>query len=113
MAQVIPLDTTFTAFDVETSLGGTVFKFFFKYNSRTDRWEFDLFDAADTLLIQGVKIVLNISLLGQYQNLSFPAGEIRAVQNEIAVNTDPGRNDFDDRVELLFLTDAEIAELQA
>lgn len=61
-------DSTF--YTQTTVLESVSYLFYFAYNQREDTWSFSISDSSGNLLVDGVKIVCNISLIAQYQYIT-------------------------------------------
>jgi hypothetical protein len=95
----------------DVSLGGSNYTFTYQYNSRDSRWRFDL-ALEDTVVISGVKVVENQSLLDRYKLDDFNHGDIFCLRVEDD-NSDVGRNNLGigKSYELVYYTNAELAAL--
>ena len=71
------------------SLGGWRVGLHLKYNTRTNRWTFDLTNADNARVIMGRKLVLGADLLAPF---AFGLGQIRAFAPN--VGTEPGREEL-------------------
>ena len=98
----LPVDTA-KRFPIHLyDLDGRRFRFEWKFNEREDRWYFDCYDAAGTLIRPGVKVVLNTPLMRIEADVNKPAGTIVAIDTT-GSGVEPGRDDLDDRVILAYL----------
>lgn len=71
------------------SLGGQRVGLHLKYNTRTNRWTFDLTNTSNERVIMGRKLVLGADLLAPF---AFGLGQIRAFAP--IANTQPGREEL-------------------
>ena len=63
----IPLDAQDPAFTFFVDLDGSTFEFFFRWNTRTELWMFDVYDEAGEAVQLGNPLVLDFELLAQRQ----------------------------------------------
>ena len=71
------------------SLGGQRVGLHLKYNTRSNRWTFDLTNADNVRLVMGRKLVLGADLLAPF---AFGLGQIRAFAPN--AGTEPGREEL-------------------
>lgn len=96
------------------TLDGVPYRFRFRYARETDRWTLSIFDSAGTLIAAGIRIVLGVDLLGQLHHLAVPPGQLfaydtaRPTSPTDPVFVEPGRDDVDARVLLLYRPAAEV-----
>ena len=100
---VLPIITTddsqFPIYDFD--LEGSRYRFRFKYSQFEDRYYFSLYDGDDDLIVAGIKIVLNVSLLRKETDIRVPPGYLMAIDTE-GSNTDAGLGELGSRVQLLY-----------
>jgi len=88
----------------KTRLDGVDYILWFRYSQREDRWYLSIYDAGETPILLGLKLVLNWPLLQAYRyNPLLPPGEIVAM----GLTTDdspPGLNELGEaqRVQLTY-----------
>ena len=97
----LPLRSDVPAFTFQTDLDGTTFSFKFRYNSRMDRWAFDIATANNDPIISGVLVVTGTSLLERFADARLPQGDM-FVLNKEDENVSPGRNDLQKNVFILY-----------
>ena len=93
------------------TLGGLEYSFTYSFNERDNRWRFDVVLGGE-VVISGVKVLENQSLLSRYILDDFDHGDVYCVQ--VDEDEDPvGRNNLGIGLSygLVYLTNAEIAEL--
>lgn len=96
------------AFTEEITLDGTPHVFHFTWNARGEYWLLDLSSLEGEPLLEGVKIVPNEDLLAGNAGRPVPPGQLRAVAAFDPVER-VGRDDLPSgRVELVYITEAEI-----
>lgn len=95
----------------DISLGGSTYTFTYSFNSRDARWRFDL-ALLDVVIISGVKVVENQSLLARYRLDNFDHGDIFCIRVKDD-NQDVGRSNLGVGLsyQLVYYTNAEIAAL--
>ena len=97
----LPLRSDVPAFTFQTDLDGTTFSFKFRYNSRMDRWAFDIATANNEPIISGVLVVTGALLLERFSDPRLPQGDM-FVLNKEDENVSPGRNDLQKNVFILY-----------
>lgn len=107
MSLVIPF-RDLAAFRESVSLDGEIFILEFQYNTRGDYWSLFVYSKEGTPLLMGVKIVIDFELIQRYGTRNLPAGEIYGIDVTETVEK-IGRRDLLDLVELVYLTEAELA----
>lgn len=98
------------SFVQEVTLDDTPYRLVFNWNSRGEFMLLDIETAAGAMIVAGMKLALNAAILKMHPGVGLPPGEILIL--------DPaGRNDaialadFEARVELVYLSEAEYAAL--
>ena len=97
----LPLRSDVPAFTFQTDLDGTTYSFKFQYNSRMDRWAFDISTANDDPIVSRVLVVTGTLLLERFSDARLPAGDL-FVLNKEDENVSPGRNDLQKNVFILY-----------
>ena len=97
----LPLRSDVPAFTFQTDLDGTTYSFKFRYNSRMDRWAFDILTANNDPIIEGVLVVTGTLLLERFSDPRLPQGDM-FVLNKEDENVSPGRNDLQKNVFILY-----------
>lgn len=95
------------------SLGGLDYTFIFSYNSRDERWRFDIYLQEDPVIL-GVKVVENQFFFRNYILPNFDHGDIACLR--IQDDGKPvGRNNLGQGLpyELVYFSNQEIEDLQA
>ena len=72
---VIPFDNTIEDQIFQIDLEGVVYSIRVRWNNRAGYWIMDIAQNDGTEIINGVPLLLGISLLAQYQNPLLPPGE--------------------------------------
>lgn len=97
----LPLRNDVPAFTFQTDLDGTTYIFKFRYNSRMDRWAFDIMAANEDPIISGIPVLTGTSLLTRFQDDRLPPGDL-FVLNKEDETVSPGRNDLQENVFILY-----------
>ena len=97
----LPLRNDVPAFTFQTDLDGTTFSFKFRYNSRMDRWAFDILTANNEPIVSGVLVLTGTLLLERFSDPRLPQGDM-FVLNKEDENVSPGRNDLQKNVFILY-----------
>ena len=97
----LPLRSDVPAFTFQTDLDGTTFTFKFRYNSRMDRWAFDIQTANEDPIISGIPVLTGTSLLKRFEDDRLPEGEL-FVLNKEDETASPGRNDLQENAFILY-----------
>lgn len=78
----LPLDNDVPSYDFNTDLDGGRFRFVFRYNSRIDRWVFDVYDSDENPVQQGVPLTSDSRLLRQNVNSNKYLGTLACINTE-------------------------------
>lgn len=78
-----------------------------------ERWLLDVRDGDGNALVLGVGVVINTSLLSRFAYLGAPSGMLVALPNDDADHADPAFDDLGARVQLFYMSAAEVAALRA
>jgi hypothetical protein len=108
--EIVVPESPFTIQDI--TLGGFKYDFTYAFNTRDDRWRFDIVDADNNPVITGVKIMENQDLLGRYILPGFSHGGIFCIR--VLETTDPvGRNNLGSGLpySLFYFTNEELSAL--
>ena len=97
----IPVSTGI-AFKFRADLEGVLFLFEFRYNTRGQYWMLGLSDAGGEPIVNGVRCVIDYSLLAHCSSEIQPLGQLRLVDTS-QTSTDPGPYDLGDRVRLTYV----------
>ena len=97
----LPLRNDVPAFTFQTDLDSVTYIFKFRYNSRMDRWAFDIQTANAGPIISGIPVLTGTSLLKRFEDDRLPEGEL-FVLNKEDETASPGRNDLQENVFILY-----------
>ena len=89
MSITLPLNNIYSNYSFSSALDGSTYRFVFIYNGRSKQWVMNISDINRNPIINGIKLVLNYSLLDQYTHLNLPPGELYAIdttEKEIEFN---------------------------
>ena len=91
-----------------TALDGVRYRLSFYYNKPADFWTLDIADSTDTALVSGLRLTLGVDLLEPFKyKIGFPQGQL-FVYDTSRTDTEPGRDDFDERCLLFYRPAAEV-----
>jgi len=102
---LIPTVANELAYSIRTTLSGSDFVFAFEFNQAEGFWYFDLLDASEAPIVQGVKVVLDFPLLVDVTDPRRPLGDIVALDST-GKGIDAGQDDLSPptpRVSLVYL----------
>lgn len=95
----------------ETTLDGVRFLLHFIFNEREQSWYVSLHDVDDVPIASGARIVVNWFLfLRKVEEAKAPAGRM-FVSDSTGSGVDPGRNELGERVKLIYIEAADVADL--
>ena len=97
----LPLRNDVPAFTFQTDLDSVTYIFKFRYNSRNDRWAFDIQTANGDPIISGIPVLTGTSLLKRFEDDRLPDGGL-FVLNKEDEDISPGRNDLQENVFILY-----------
>jgi hypothetical protein len=89
---------------VTVQLGSAKYRFKTQFNSRSGVWTFDLYDAADRMMIASVALVLGQDLLEPY---NFGIGRIVCIDTS-KQGVEAGPNDLGVRVKVYWVSEDEV-----
>lgn len=75
MSVVIPFFNEFSNFREEVIIQDVSYLFDFTWNERAEQWIWSILQPDETPIIYGVSLVLNYSLLDQFDYLPLPDGD--------------------------------------
>jgi hypothetical protein len=84
----IPLSNQLPWYTFTIALSGVIFTLRLRYNSRNTRWMMDVADAQNNDIINGITLLIDTNLLGQYVQPNLPLGMFFVVDNT-GQNTQP------------------------
>lgn len=110
MAKLLPVNSTHAELPVRTKLDGIFFWLRLVWNVRESIWTFGISDSDDAALAHGLAVRVETDMLrGIRGQVGLPPGAIVPIDTS-GSQTDPGRDDLGDRVRLVYLTQAEVAD---
>jgi hypothetical protein len=107
---IIPTRTNIPAYREIVSIEETNFEFEFRWNAREESWTMDIRTELGVDIIAGVKVIPDWDLLGRFTSELLPTGKFLAFDTS-GGGLPPGLQDLGDRVQLLYMTEAELAAL--
>ena len=110
MPVTIPTRTDWPHYALDCPLDGTTYHLDFDWNDRDNGWYLSISTPDGTPLVSGRRLVLNFPLFSRYGNPQLSPGVLIAIDT---TNTgqEPGVSELGTRVQLVYLTAAEVAEL--
>lgn len=101
MSLIIPVTSeAYQEFKV-SALEGRDYYFRIQWNERAYFWTLDILTAAKSLIVAGLVLRADYSLLDQYSNESLPPGKLKVLDLGGA-GQDPGPDDLGERVVLFY-----------
>jgi hypothetical protein len=97
----IPTRKDLFAYSLDVTLEGTTYRFEFKFNSRKERWSFDIQDQAGNDILVGIPALTNVDLTAQYQHLGIPKGIFLFFDTE-GEEKNAGQFELGDRIKMLY-----------
>ena len=91
------------------ALDDTVYRFVFTFNTRCLSWHLDVQEQDGTEIVQGIKLLPNIDLLGRHKDIRLPKGRLFAIDTEEGEDgIRPEKNQLGTKLRLLYFTEAEV-----
>ncbi len=76
----LPVNQEGPLFGFATELDGVTYGLTFRWNNRVEQWVMDLSDGEGTLLVAGIRVVIDTPLLARYRGrANTPPGEMMAI----------------------------------
>ena len=97
----IPVSNVFPAYSFRVELEAIIYVLRFRLNVRQDIWKMDILSENRTPLINGIAVLTNWNLTGQYKTPEMPPGTFMPYDTE-EKGKNPDGNDFGDRIKLLY-----------
>lgn len=97
----LPVRNDRPAYRFQMELEGQLYFFEFCFNTRAGNWIMDIQDQAQTDLIRGIPILVNISLLDGYTSEYLPPGSFVCL-DLTGKNRDPDRTNFGGDLKLYY-----------
>lgn len=98
----MPIRTDIPAYDFSLTLEGVIYFFSFEWNERGQYWSMDILDQDQNHLVAGVRMTVNVDLLGRFKNTSLPPGTFLLLDSS-GKNLDPTAINFGTVVELFYI----------
>lgn len=103
---VLPCRTDLPHYTFSCDLEGVSYGFEFRWNAREEGWFMTILDGQDTVIIAGVKVVVDFPLAIRSASALKPPGHFLAYDTT-GGHADPGLTDLGDRVQLSYLDSSE------
>lgn len=107
MSVEIPLQAGLPHFEVQTTLDDQAYTLELRWSVREERWYLDVYTEEREPLYRGIAVVINYRLGFRCADDRWPKGALFAVDTSTA-QTDPGLEDFGERVKLIYFTESEL-----
>ena len=101
MSLIIPA-FAFPSYTFQITLDSEIFRFTFDWNTSYEFWTLSIADFAGTILLAGMKVVINYPLIRRYGSAVLPKGEIVAVDTTGKLQR-IGRDDLGVSVQLVYV----------
>lgn len=105
----VPIKVTSPDFSFPIELDGKTWIFRFRWNHRLEQWVLDVHNADGKALLLGKGVVINVPLLNRFAYLGVPSGILMALPSSPEDHTRIAYEDLGARVELFYMTAAELA----
>lgn len=109
MAVKIPL-RNLPAYTFDVSIEGSAYQFRVKWNYRGQYYTLDILTKEGVDILTSIKLALNVQPLRTHPGLGLPPGEL-FVLDLSGDNSVITQANIEDRIELIYLTEAEIAAI--
>ncbi len=110
--QTLPLVPSLPNYRFGTTLEGEEYVFDIRWNSREESWYMSIFDGEANPIRQNIKIVLGVKLGKRVTHADFPPGAMVAVDTTNR-GIEAKYDDLGERVIVVYLSSAEVAEFKA
>lgn len=108
MSLILPVSQEGAHFAFRAEIEGITYSFTWRWNDRDGAWFLDLGDGSGVAIISGIKIVINLLLLGGATSKLLPTGDFVAFDTA-GKGLDAGFEDLGRRVQVYYFTRAELA----
>lgn len=107
-----PSDGNYRFNQTLTASNGVVGNYTFdvRWNTRASAWYFDMYDTNGTIIVAGVKVVINVPLGRRSAHPFFVRDSIIALDSSLD-NLDPGFDDIGTRVQVWHYNEKDLAAL--
>ena len=98
------------SFSQDVVLDGNNYRIEFNYNQRGDHWSMSVYTRENDPIVQGITIVKDYDLFGQYRAYDLPPGQLYAIDiTETYERVE--RQTFLSPFQLVYITEAELAQI--
>jgi hypothetical protein len=87
---------------VRVPIAGTTYLIRWLWNARGGYWAFSLLDTSGDAIINGVRVAINVDLIGRCIDERKPPGSILVLDPSDAGGADPGLEDLGKRVKVVY-----------
>lgn len=71
---VVPLVNSLPFYKFRATFSGTLFTLYIRYNGRMQRYIMDVLDPSENPIVNGLPLLINRNIAGQYVSLALPEG---------------------------------------
>lgn len=103
----MPLDADESDFFVATELDGRTFGFRFTWNHIDEHFEVSLFDADESAIVLGQRLLVGVALFDRYHDARKFGGVLQCVDTQ-GKDAEPGLGDLGRRHLLIYTPEAEV-----
>jgi len=101
MAIEIPTRNDIPSYTFRIDLDGVTYTLGIRYNERMDRWIMDFKTENSEDIINGIPLLLGVSLLGRFKDTRLPPGDLFMINIENE-NIEANRDNFGTNAKLLY-----------
>jgi hypothetical protein len=95
------------SFSEQVTLDGSTYTITFQWNSRGSFWSMTFADSNNTIILSGVKLVVNYELISSWPDRGLPPGELY-ILDPTGDDSDAQFDDFGNgRLEMIYVTEVE------
>lgn len=104
----MPVRSDFKSYELTLTLNSVVFILRFYFNTRLNSWVMQLKDSTGTVILGGVPVQTNVSIIAQYIYDNFPLGEVVPI-DETGEERNPGEEDLGNDIKMIYVEPDEVA----
>ena len=106
--QRIPVIRDNPAYTYAIALDGLSFRFTFTFNGRSNDWHLDIAEENGTVIVSGIRLVVNWNLLGRKQDDRLPPGMLMLMSLDPDDNSAPALAELGRRCSLVYYTEDDL-----
>lgn len=100
---VVPMRNDVPAYRFKIDFSGVIFTFRARFNTRMQRWVYDLADPSNNDILVGQKVLIRTAPVSQFVIPGLPAGVLIPEDNRNNVQGEPTRNSFGTTHSMLYV----------